>query len=94
MDGNVRKGATISGNMMREKPSDGVEAPICGNMDTGIGTERKTQENAVHRSLQPSENIRFLEEQLEITRIRTRGKDGCMYAQDRPGRATFKREGT
>lgn len=66
MDGNVRKGATISGNMMREKPSDGVEAPICGNMDTGIGTEQKTQENAAHRSLQPSENIKFLEEQLGI----------------------------
>ena len=66
MDGNVRKGATISGNMMREKPSDGVEAPICSNMDTSIGTGQKTQENAAHRSLQPSENIKFLEEQLGI----------------------------
>lgn len=66
MDGNVRKGATISGNMMREKPSDGVKAPICGNMDTSIGTGRKTPENAAHRSLQPSENIKFLEEQLGI----------------------------
>lgn len=66
MNGNVRKGATISGNMMREKPSDGVKAPICGNMDTGIGTGLKAQENTVHRSLQPSENIRFLEEQLGI----------------------------
>lgn len=66
MDGNVRKGATISGNMMREKPSDGVEAPICGNMDTGIGIGLKAQENAAHRSLQPSENIKFLEEQLGI----------------------------
>lgn len=66
MNGNVRKGATISGNMMREKPSDGVEAPICGNMDTSIGTGLKAQENAAHRSLQPSENIKFLEEQLGI----------------------------
>lgn len=66
MDGNVRKGATISGNMMREKPSDGVETPICGNMDTSIGTGQKTQENAAHRSLQPSDNIKFLEEQLGI----------------------------
>lgn len=66
MDGNVRKGATISGNMMREKPSDGVKAPICGNMDMSIGTGQKTSENAAHRSLQPSENIKFLEEQLGI----------------------------
>lgn len=66
MDGSVRKGATISGNMMREKPSDGVEAPICGNMGTSIETGQKTSENAAHRSLQPSENIRFLEEQLGI----------------------------
>lgn len=66
MDGNVRKGATISGNMMREKPSDGVKAPICGNMCTSIGTGQKTSENAAHRSLQPSENIKFLEEQLGI----------------------------
>ena len=66
MDGNVRKGATISGNMMREKPSDDVKAPICGNMGTSIGTGQKTSENAAHRSLQPSENIRFLEEQLGI----------------------------
>lgn len=66
MDGNVRKGATISGNMMREKPSDGVKTPICGNMDTSIGTGRKTPGNAAHRSLQPSENIKFLEEQLGI----------------------------
>lgn len=66
MDGNVRKGATISGNMMREKPSDDVKAPICGNMGTSIGTGQKTSENAAHRSLQPSENIKFLEEQLGI----------------------------
>lgn len=66
MDGNVREGATISGNMMREKPSDGVKAPICGNMCTSIGTGQKTSENAAHRSLQPSENIKFLEEQLGI----------------------------
>ena len=66
MDGSVRKGATISGNMMREKASDGVEAPICGNMGTSIETGQKTSENAAHRSLQPSENIRFLEEQLGI----------------------------
>lgn len=66
MDGNVRKGATISGNMMSEKPSDDVKAPICGNMGTSIGTGQKTSENAAHRSLQPSENIKFLEEQLGI----------------------------
>lgn len=66
MDGNVRKGATISGDMMREKPSDGVKAPVCGNMGTSIGTEQKTPENGVHRSLRPSENIKFLEEQLGI----------------------------
>lgn len=66
MDGNVRKGATISGNMMREKPSDGVKAPIYGNMGTSIGTGQKTPENAAHRFLQPSENIKFLEEQLGI----------------------------
>lgn len=66
MDGNVRKGATISGNMMREKPSDGVKAPVCGNMGTSIGTGQKTPENAAHRSLRPSENIKFLEEQLGI----------------------------
>lgn len=66
MDGNVRKGATISGDMMREKPSDGVKTSICCNMDTSIGTGLKAQENAAHRSLQPSENIRFLEEQLGI----------------------------
>lgn len=66
MDGNAGKGATISGNMMHEKPSDVVKDPICVNMDTSIGTGRKTPENAAHRSLQPSENIRFLEEQLGI----------------------------
>lgn len=66
MDGNVRKGATISGNMMHEKPSDVVKATICGNMGTSIGTGQKTPENAAHRSLQPSENIKFLEEQLGI----------------------------
>lgn len=66
MDGNVRKGATISGNMTHEKPSDAVKAPICGNMGTSIGTGQKTPENAAHRSLQPSENIKFLEEQLGI----------------------------
>lgn len=66
MDGNVRKGATISGNMTHEKPSDAVKDPICGNMGTSIGTGRKTPENAAHRSLQPSENIKFLEEQLGI----------------------------
>ena len=66
MDGNVRKGATISGNMTREKPSDGVKAPVCGNMGKSIGTGQKTPENAVHRSLRPSENIKFLEEQLGI----------------------------
>lgn len=66
MDGNVRKGATISGDMMREKPSDGVKAPVCGNMGTSIGTGQKTPENGVHRSLRPSENIKFLEEQLGI----------------------------
>ena len=66
MDGNVRKGTTISGDMMREKPSDGVKAPVCGNMGTSIGTEQKTPENGVHRSLRPSENIKFLEEQLGI----------------------------
>lgn len=66
MDGNVRKGATISGDMMREKPSDGVKAPVCGNMGTSIGTGQKTPENAAHRSLRPSENIKFLEEQLGI----------------------------
>ena len=66
MDGNVLKGSTISGNMMRAKPSDDVKAPICGNMGTSIGTGQKTSENAAHRSLQPSENIKFLEEQLGI----------------------------
>lgn len=66
MDGNVRKGATISGDMMREKLSDGVKAPVCGNMGTSIGTGQKTPENAAHRSLRPSENIKFLEEQLGI----------------------------
>lgn len=66
MDGNVRKGATISGNMAREKPSDGVKANICDNMGTSIGTGQKTPENAAHRSLRPSENIKFLEEQLGI----------------------------
>lgn len=66
MDGNVRKGATISGNMTHEKPSDAVKAPMCGNMCTSIGTGQKTPENAAHRSLQPSENIKFLEEQLGI----------------------------
>ena len=66
MDGNVRKGATISGNMAREKPSDGVKAHICDNMGTSIGTGQKTPENAAHRSLRPSENIKFLEEQLGI----------------------------
>lgn len=66
MGGNVRKGATISGNMAREKPSDGVKANICDNMGTSIGTWQKTPENAAHRSLRPSENIKFLEEQLGI----------------------------
>lgn len=66
MDGNVRKGATISGNMTREKPSDGVKAHICDNMGTSIETGQKTPENAAHRSLRPSENIKFLEEQLGI----------------------------
>lgn len=51
---------------MREKPSDGVKAPVCGNMGTSIGTGQKTPENAAHRSLRPSENIKFLEEQLGI----------------------------
>lgn len=66
MDGNVRKGAIISGNMTHEEPSDAVKATICGNMGTSIGTGQKTPENAAHRSLQPSENIKFLEEQLGI----------------------------
>lgn len=52
--------------MTREKPPDGVKAHICDNMGTSIGTGKKTPENAAHRSLRPSENIKFLEEQLGI----------------------------